>query len=816
MNTACTYLCRRLKDCSINLCFIIFGIYLTWFTDRTDILTFPQLIETTSKPRNIHFLKRVATPFLNFTKGIADNGGGMLVSILEKVLGKTFEHYNGFKTCNIQVHFFLKDTKLKVYSFPPNFDETKHQLYFTVKMDKASKYIPVGIIANICEFFAPGYFCFFCNRYFGSHSFYHRCRYRQHCFACSRPVLNADTYVTEITRKWFCSQMSTPFPCGICNVSIMNESCLNAHQKGRCRFGYKCVECNMYISKTRFCKTLHEIKQAHQCNVRLCFLCGRDRDNSEANHLCTIKKPSLNKEFVNLGFLQCEVTGYSPISCRECTELQIEQPENEPAQTCSACKDTCGKDLEPNLAVLLLESGERGKFDEHVFGDFLGEGSHTIGKYFHQYLPFALRDLPVAPNRRLTKFNQRKKIEIPSNFFLGSRMKTIDKCLNYILQEGLTNYTILVHGGQVCELVYVADSCLKKGLRPKIFRTNQKVLSVDIEQICIRFIDSKIYLDQSLPILAARLNTNYVYFPQKLNKPSMYGFCGEPPSARDYWVFYDGKLEDEKKEAFAKTVGRPWKMTENLIRACKSKAEVNMLASLDFLKNAFSCQDKLRECLGSDLPTDRPGYVHPFDHPLFTKAGFAYQMFLVYSKSVSDIYVVGRPIPMKSSRGEIEFALFLEYAYPDISFQHAWSPHGQKRFLPQAIPDIYSAQTKVAYFYNGCSPHGHTSPNCPYMRRTSRTMYKADKYEVSDKFNEKLTRLLSQRQAEVRVGHILWQCEWEDLKKNNEEVKKFMTQVFNHPPKKRLDPRDARKSEVCTVNLIFSLKTFFSEQKRVA
>ncbi len=65
-----------------------------------------------------------------------------------------------------------------------------------------------------------------------------------------------------------------------------------------------------------------------------------------------------------------------------------------------------------------------------------------------------------------------------------------------------------------------------------------------------------------------------------------------------------------------------------------------------------------------------------------------------------------------------------------------------------------------------------------------------------------------QRKANVLRNHPnfkiseIWHCEWEKQKKEDPELKHFLTKIYRYPPLQRLDPRAAGialSSTICTI-----------------
>ena len=162
-----------------------------------------------------------------------------------------------------------------------------------------------------------------------------------------------------------------------------------------------------------------------------------------------------------------------------------------------------------------------------------------------------------------------------------------------------------------------------------------------------------------------------------------------------------------KKEYVSNFKGR-WILKKQLIENIKQKVLLNAQAMLTFLPSTFEMQQRLYTYFSQKGVS----FFHPFNRPLLTISSFAYQLFL--SITSADIRMVKGPIHYNSSKGEIEFALFLWHTIGQ-HLEDGWSPEGQtKVFLPMGGPDMYDKKTKTLYYFNGCFIHGHK--NCKFQK----------------------------------------------------------------------------------------------------
>ena len=213
---------------------------------------------------------------------------------------------------------------------------------------------------------------------------------------------------------------------------------------------------------------------------------------------------------------------------------------------------------------------------------------------------------------------------------------------------------------------------------------------------------------------------------------------------------------------------------------------VTSLVSLAFVKNSFSCQEKLVH-LQKEMLNFLP--LHPFNPPLCTRAGYAYKLLCYFSPKMKLLRVIKQPIAMQSSAGEIEFCSFMKWQNPLKCIEFAWSPKGQKRSA-EAVPDMILENT--CFFWNGCAIHGHKPENCLFNQKTGnrkrKTLFGLDAEEAYNMFQNKKARLMANHNVQTEV---IWQCAWERQKKTDPSVQYFLKYVYRFPPLYRLDPRAA-------------------------
>ncbi len=596
-----------------------------------------------------------------------------------------------------QVHVFSKQTKKVVYSWPSTYDPTKQQLYLwgTVKniQDVPSE---LDVITDLIQFTKIfGWYCFFCSTRFTGRGTQHRCHRTKTCFACRRPFLSNNFYTNKHVNMFFCDSKDTETAtdCEKCNVSIKTKHCLAHHLSKCCRMGYKCGKCQQYTFRGNKFRTISSIKETHLCKVRPCYMCGQPKRPGE-QHLCPMNNSKFPSKLGNTAFLALEFSGSTSTSCKDCFENNC---------LCSTCKDNSFVEQEPILGVLLIEENSRESYNRVIFASpkMKVQNKHDKSVFTCDYLPSDYKNLPLSSSGPTTNFNQgAKRIVSPETFLNTGDSGVIEQLLYYLTLNNLTNLTIMCHAATDLHLEHVVPVLCRKGLSINTVQVHQRILLVETKELSIRFVDAQNYLGNvSLRTLAQHHDLPLNFFPQKLAKSHNFNLVGKVPDFQEWFNFEDDDTDLEKKKHFWEQLPTSWDFNQQLIDICTQKTIVLATACLEFQKEAFQIQELLKEALEHEAQNSRFPYLCPFSWPLFSRAGYAFKLFLCYSKMVHLIYNVKPAITYNSSKGELAFAQYLMWKHKSIEFIHAFSPYGQRRFK-EAVPDILGSN-KIAYFYNG-------------------------------------------------------------------------------------------------------------------
>ena len=154
------------------------------------------------------------------------------------------------------------------------------------------------------------------------------------------------------------------------------------------------------------------------------------------------------------------------------------------------------------------------------------------------------------------------------------------------------------------------------------------------------------------------------------------------------------------------------------------------------------------------------------------------------------IFYLYLPCSKLSSKKEIQYVQFLTFQSND-NFIHAFSPFGQIRFKTSCgttIPDAVNISKKIAFYFNGCHFHSHDPSICKINKKgcPEKSMKKLEEFK-------KKTEKLCSENEQIDQIEVMWECEWDQKKKTDSEVKTFMRASFIDRPVRRLVPRKARK-----------------------
>ena len=454
----------------------------------------------------------------------------------------------------------------------------------------------------------------------------------------------------------------------------------------------------------------------------------------------------------------------------------------------------------------LSHEREREKFTTVLFTLFTNNTYEVDGNSkICSYLPSPLH---TKPPERKTFFSKIPKNRLHRDLFKPTQnMKVVDKMLNYLFEHSILHTTFICHDdNNVGSLNEILKSLLRNGIIPEVVG-NPRLMLVEVQQLGWRFINSINYLETRVHDLAQKLDINNFFFPMKWNKRTCFKYVGKPPHRDDFFNAEDSEAIVTAKNAFfSQNVlsTNIWSFETALKDCVKFRLDVIEQSLLNFLRDAFACQDLLHNQFQEENQIQpKRDYLMPFNPPLFTRASYAFALLLTFTSSKNDLKNTQAPIAMRSSKQELEFCTFLRHNYPQYTFVDAWSQFGQKKFK-ETFPDSYCNETKTAFFLMVVL----------YMATKVMSANKTKNYfqipfaEALENFERKISNLQKNHPTEVRKVEVIWECLWKHRKTHDRTVQEFL-KIYHEPPISRLDPAAAGKGFLIFLHCCQSNRVIF-------
>lgn len=719
--------------------------------------------------------------------GIASEGPHNIEDIAEKIINMW----------NCQLNFFFEGNGKWLESYPEDVDRTKRQMYFLTSYTQDEQIGHVDAIENITIFY----------RLFGTHCPYHRKTYTgksynhmcnkslNFCHACNREKYSQGIYINSLEKTFYCfaeddtreataagaadaataaatAATSVPKICGKCNSTLRGKVCESIHQKKMCSRIYFCRLCEQKILLKG--QSVKDVKKAHICGTKICTFCC---EKIEYNHQCKLNKVSYQKEYTNLAFLH--------VQCSK-------KKEDSSSETNCFSSDK----LDPIMCVLAYEEDERGMFKKKFFSSFHDYEHEQCGVMdYSSMLPKPLKEEPLSDVRWSVNFGRSKKRRLKPNVFKKIRQNVVVQLLDFILNYDFKNTTIITYGGASLDLQFVCKAMTSAGVIPHVVMNHQNIISLEFPDAGVRFIDCKRFLEGDLLKIAETQQKQAYFFPECLSHNILQGNI---PSISEWMTDEDTPSITKAKTLFLQSIdSENWSWKKEILNYCLFKLEVTIEACLEFIATSFKLQNVLREELKPPEPQKGELFhLHPFNYPFVTKASFSYRLFRLYAHGdCKDLRVIKNDhlgVYIKSSSGELQWSEYMrnKYGNPD-EFVFAFSSGGQKqcKHKNELVPD-WQYKDEIGLF-QGCFVHRHSREICSIMKNSKDTviMGRDDDY-IRQEDERKLTEY-KKNHPEVKKVTIIYECEWNRLKKEDPKIMAFMESTYCQYPRTRLVPRSA-------------------------
>ena len=359
---------------------------------------------------------------------------------------------------------------------------------------------------------------------------------------------------------------------------------------------------------------------------------------------------------------------------------------------------------------------------------------------------------------------------------------------------------------------FLLSAMLQIGIAPKVVRNGQKVFLLEIEELGIKFLRSNNYFDGNEYKMASLFNIAFEknFFPARFQNVI---YKGDIPNESFFFEFTDSKEIREEKIKFLtnfKKNNSTWEFSKEILKYSEEKLNILSLAFLKFIEESFLFQNLLQH-------KDESKLIHPMGNNVSSISSFIYKVFRLFYLNSYDIYAIknefGGNLAKQVSAQENEWSSYMQFIHPEREYRSAFShPLGAKIFN-NCVPDLYSAKTKEALFYNGCFYHAHMhecllNPNA--SPQTNHPLFKESYQQINDNFNKKIAMLLANNPLNIEKVTIIWECEYLKQKTTNLDLKTFLSTTFKERPLERLRPRTAIRGSLTEC---FALKWLKSENQ---
>lgn len=376
--------------------------------------------------------------------------------------------------------------------------------------------------------------------------------------------------------------------------------------------------------------------------------------------------------------------------------------------------------------------------------------------------------------------------------------------LDTLTEEDTRPLTVIAHNFQGYDSYPVIDEYHRQKIQIEQVRNGAKVLA--LQRDGIRFIDSLSFFQMPLSAFPKTFGLTELkkgYFPHLFNTRENAEYVGPIP-AKDYYMpegmSVKGRKDFETWHAKQVTDGVEFDFAKELVSYCESDVRLLKEGCLTF-KRLFEAKTSF----------------NPFEQITIASAcNRDLRMNRMIPESIASEPLNGWRMTTRHSRGAMEWLLWREHglrqshwmalteddregedmmmlAYPDAAHLHhpLWRTYiqharNQGEYLVPGTRfrlDGYDPETRTAYEFHGCFWHGCRS--C-YPQRSE------EHRRLLDRSMEDV-RMLTERKKEGLTSRgyrviEMWECEWNRLKREDEDVRAFVEGLDLKDP---LDPREA-------------------------
>ena len=544
-----------------------------------------------------------------------------------------------------------------------------------------------------------GFFCFWCEKLYGSISNYkHKCESKHYprCHKCRRFLATKTTVVNDSNKHEWCTSEFYKNQTKTCNCGrdFQSDDCLKFHESTLCK---RSDAMALKQGQCQICKQFH--------NGSLCqLLKSKVKDNRPK--ICAI----------SLGLtLPCVY------QCEACYSLN----ENE-SEINFLCEHHTNQDNldKPNLANHLFSLRETDEMLQEK-SIYLPNGSKRVIGY-----DSTEKDLNE-------KGKEKKKVQASHKGSFGNprRNRTIEHLKDYntkcpvqmfvkdlVSSPSYTN-TVVVGDNNALHYIFRAMVTMRLTSASRLRDSNQKkdviyrqgkILQLSLPNgIIILPIES--FIPES-SIAEYKNQKDQRFFPLCMNYETNFDLVLDKWPAKSLYLLRDDSQELRKlKEMFVESHKEEvWDFREEMVLYLESSAEITFKWALKTLKVSGDFQDFMIKKL---CQKDKKSSV-VFNHT--SLASFSYHCLQHLCLEEKDIRIVKCPetgvYDSNCSIPEHSYQLFMNYKHPNNELIGSYLTGSGGKVFGRFLPDVYDPVTKTVYCFHGCYHHKHNPAECLFKR----------------------------------------------------------------------------------------------------
>ncbi len=353
--------------------------------------------------------------------------------------------------------------------------------------------------------------------------------------------------------------------------------------------------------------------------------------------------------------------------------------------------------------------------------------------------------------------------------FTAEGTDCIAKLINRFRHPQYNGYCFIAHYASRFDAFLILEYFCKAGIAIEVIMQGCKIIFMYDESFGQRYIDSYSFFPMALakmPVALDLTTTEKGYFPHLFNRVENENYFGPYPDKKFYNYDNMSDKDREKFDAWYSTVEGKWFDFRKELYAYGVNDVVLLREGCMKYREAFM------QCAGLD----------PFGFA--TLAGCSMGVFKTHYLGRNTLALTHNKAYIDQNKSYSSDSIeWLEYVKKtrNVDVHHAVN-HGEvsigKYFL-----DGYYQQDGVRHGleYAGCIFHGHC---CRFEPHESHPLSGVPYGVLRRQFDDKIEILQNAYGLQIEV---LWECEWNDMKKTDPSVIEFMT---GYSAPERLNPRD--------------------------